>query len=337
MTMKKMILKSALLFLFAGMAHSVMAQNAAHAVDRDNMKNQVLLKMNKGGDKYYNTEDLKSIDIEGQDVIVKHKSGDDVFTNMVLDMSFFKADKPAGPTKADLIGKWETKYMHDYAYYAIEFTENEMTLYEQSMYGDQEMYTTTVPYTWKDGVVTFMSTEWSEAYEETKTVSFLYDKSVLVLKSNPWEDESLEQAEVWFKEGKSPDTSDANLDGKWFSYFRGNKNEVNLGLWINGDKAEFVIGAWATRMVGPYTYENGVLFLHPTEYYFGRDKDDWGYGRIDPATLECSSWERVPANPGELDYLTGGNEPYPETFVFFVNGDEAYGWYANQPCRFYKQ
>ena len=47
MTMKKMILKSALLFLFAGMAHSVMAQNAAHAVDRDNMKKQVLLKMNK--------------------------------------------------------------------------------------------------------------------------------------------------------------------------------------------------------------------------------------------------------------------------------------------------
>lgn len=335
MTMKKMILKSALLFLFAGMAHSVMAQNAAHAVDRDNMKNQVLLKMNKGGDKYYNTEDLKSIDIEGQDVIVKHKSGDDVFTNMVLDMSFFKADKPAGPTKADLIGTWEVRAQEEHGEesFYITFTEDQLTVAE---YGEVQYV---APYTFEDGVLTYtVPSLWGDdPYTEIKNVGLLCDKSVLVLKSQPYEGSDIEEAEVWIKKDKSPDTSEAKLDGKWFCYHRGSKDEVRCGLWINGDKAEFVIGAWATRMVGPYTYENGVLTLHPTEYYWGRDRDDWGYGRIDPATLECSSWDRVSTNPGLIEELTGGGGAYPETFVFFVNGDEAYGWYANQPCRFYKQ
>lgn len=326
-----------LFFLFGGLC-SVMAQKD-HSVEKDTQKNQVQLTLTDGAEKYYNTDDVQKIKFEEKQVKVIQTAGDDVFDNQVENIAFFKAVKPAGPTKADLIGTWETKYMHDYDYYALKFTENEMSILERYSYGDQQLYTTTIPYTWKDGVITlkYPASDWSEAYEETKTVSFMYDKSVLVLKSNPWEDESLEQAEVWFKEDKTPDTSDAKLDGKWFAYHRGNKSEANLGLWINGDKAEFVIGAWATRMVGPYTYENGVLYLHPTEYYFGRDRDDWGYGRIDPATLECSSWEKVSANPGLIEELTGGGEAYPETFVFFVNGDEAYGWYANEPHRFYKQ
>ncbi len=317
-------------FLFGGLC-SVMAQKD-HSVEKNTQKNQVQLTLTDGAEKYYNTDDVQKIKFEEKQVKVIQTAGDDVFDNQVENISFFKAVKPAGPTKADLIGTWEAKYLGNYDYYGIKFTENEMTLTERS---DQWSQTTTASYTWKDGVITlkYPATEWSEAYEETKNVSFMYDKSVLVLKSNPWEDESLEQAEVWFKEGKTPDTSDAKLDGKWFSYFRGNKNEVSMGLWINGNKAEFVVGAWSIRFVGPYTYENGVLYLHPTEYYVGRSDDEWGYGRVDPATLECSSWEKVSVNPGIIRV----DNPYPETFVFIVNGDEAYGWYANEPCRFYKQ
>ena len=322
-----------LFFLFGGLC-GVMAQKG-HSVEKNTQKNQVQLTLTDGTEKYYNTEDVQKIKFEEKQVKVIQTAGDDVYDSKVENISFFKAVKPTAPTKADLIGIWETKYMHDYDYYAIKFTDNEMTIYERYNYGDKQLYTTTIPYTWKDGVITLMypATDWSEAYEETKTVSFLYDKSVLLLKSYPWEDESIEQAEVWFKEGKTPDTSDAKLDGKWFAYHRGHKDEVKLGVWINGNKAEFVIGAWATRMVGSYTYENGVLYLHPTEYYFGRSEGEGLYGRIDPATLECSSWEKVGMNPG---YITS-NEPFPETFVFFVNGDEAYGWYANEACRFYKQ
>ena len=323
-----------ILFLFAGLC-GVIAQND-HSVAKDTQKNQVQLTLMSGAQKFYNTEDVQKIKFDKQTVKVIQPSGDDVYENKIQDIAFFKAEKPAGPTKEDLIGTWETKYMHDYEYYAITFTEDEMITTELYKWGDNPgPYYAAIPYTWEDGVITLMypASDGDEAYTETKTVSFMYDNSVLVLKSNPFEDESIEEAEVWIKKDKLPDTSDAKLDGKWFCYHHGNRNQVSSGLWINGDKAEFIIGAWASRMVGPYTYENGVLYLHPTEYYFGRDLDDWGYGRIDPATLECSRWDKIDYNPG---YITG-NEPFPETFVFFVNGDEAYGWYANMPCRFYKQ
>ena len=173
----------------------------------------------------------------------------------------------------------------------------------------------------------YPATEWSEAYTESKNVSLLYDKSVLLMKYIPdYFDikDDIEMAEIWYKEGKNPDTSKDKLDGKWFCYHRDSREEVNNGLIIDGDKAEFIIGAWSTRMVGTYTYENGVLYLHPTEYYIGRDEGMWGYGYIDPATLESPVW-----------YPTGPE--FPETFMFIVNGDEAYGWYANQPRRYYRQ
>ena len=195
------------------------------------------------------------------------------------------------------------------------------------------------PYTFEDGVLTYTvpATEWDDAYTVSQNVCLLYDNSVLVLKSPIYEDSDIEEAEVYVKQGKSPNTSDAKLDGKWFCYHRGSKDEVRCGLWINGNKAEFVIGAWATRMVGPYTYENGILYLHPTEYYFGRDPGDVGHGRVDHATLECSSWVKVSKNPGLIEELTGGGGAYPETFMFILNGDEAYSWYANLPCLYYKQ
>ena len=136
---------------------------------------------------------------------------------------------------------------------------------------------------------------------------------------------TVDQAEVYINKVKQPDTSGAKLDGKWFCYHRGDEAEVRSGLWIDGDKAEFVIGAWATRMVGTYTYSNGILTLKPTAYYSGRGEGGWGYGRIDPATLECSQWDQIE------------NPDYPETFVFILNGNEAYSWYANLPCVYYKQ
>ncbi len=320
-----------ILFLLGGMT-CAMAQKD-HSVAKDTQKNQVQLTLTDGAEKYYNTDDVQKIKFEEKQVKVVQTAGDDVYDNKVQDIAFFKAEKPAGLTKADLVGTWEAKALAEgeESFY-ITFTEDEVTIGDL---GGEFI----VPYTFEDGVLTYtVPSMWGDdPYTETKQVTLLYDKSVLVLKSQPYEDSDIEEAEVYIKKGSNPDTSDANLDGKWFCYHRGSKDEVRCGLLINGDKAEFIIGAWATRMVGPYTYENGVLSLHPTEYYFGRDRDDWGYGRIDPATLECSNWEKVSKNPGLIDELTGGGGAYPETFMFILNGDEAYGWYANMPCLYYKQ
>lgn len=316
-----------ILFLMGGMT-CAMAQKD-HSVAKDTQKNQVQLTLTDGAEKYYNTDDVQKIKFEEKQVKVVQTAGDDVYDNKVQGIAFFKAEKPAGPTKADLIGTWEKKALEaGEESFFVTFTESQLTI--PGYVG---------PYTFEDGVLTYTvpATEWDDAYTVSQNVCLLYDNSVLVLKSPIYEDSDIEEAEVYVKQGKSPNTSDAKLDGKWFCYHRGSKDEVRCGLWINGDKAEFVIGAWATRMVGPYTYENGILYLHPTEYYFGRDPDDWGYGRIDPATLECSRWDKVPQNPGLIDELTGGGGAYPETFMFFINGDEAYSWYANLPCLYYKQ
>jgi len=322
--MKKIGFISAMLFLF-GMSSQVMAQND-HSVAKDNQKNQAQLTLSNGDVKYYNTEDVQSIDIKDKQVRVAQAAGNDVFDNQVTDISFFKAQASAAEvTKADLIGLWEVRGHEESGeeYFALRFTENEVTFYE---YGEQQQ---TVPYTLENGVLTYKypATEWSEAYTESKNVSLLYDKSVLLMKYIPdYFDikDDIEMAEIWYKEGKNPDTSKDKLDGKWFCYHRDSREEVNNGLIIKGNKAEFIIGAWSTRMVGTYTYENGVLYLHPTEYYIGRDEGMWGYGYIDPATLESPVW-----------YPTGPE--FPETFMFIVNGDEAYGWYANQPRRYYRQ
>jgi hypothetical protein len=341
--MKKMILRSAMLFLLAGMTNGVTAQTTDHSVEKDNTKNQVMFQLVKGDYKYYNTSDVMSIDFEGYEITVKHRDGDDVYPYNVQNIAFLKGEKPA-PTKADLIGTWEVRGHDEDGEDMITytFTEDKLTITTWNRIQGHDPMHEVLSYTLKDGILsyTYPATEWSESYTDNRFVSLMYDKSVMVLKYKPddwsWmfeEDEGLEKAEVFIKKDKNPDTSEAKLDGKWFCYHSGTKAEVQSGLWINGNKAEFVIGAWATRMVGPYTYENGVLYLHPTEYYVGRSDDEWGYGRIDPATLECSSWEKVGANPG----IVRGGAPYPETFMFIINGDEAYSWYANLPCLYFKQ
>ena len=312
-----------ILFLLGGMTYA-MAQKD-HSVAKDTQKNQVQLTLTDGAVKYYNTGDVQKIKFEEKQVKVVQTAGDDVYDNKVQDIAFFKAEKPAAPTKADLVGTWEVRAQEEGEEpFYVTFTENEINGF---------------PYTLEDGVLTYTvpATDWDEAYTVTQQVILLCDKSVLVLKSQIYEESDIEEAEVYIKQSKSPDTSDANLDGKWFCYHRGSKDEVRCGLWINGNKAEFIIGAWATRMVGTYTYENGILYLHPTEYYFGRLPTDWGYGYIDPATLECSNWMKVSKNPGLIEELTGGGRAFPETFMFILNGDEAYGWYANLPCLYYKQ
>lgn len=316
--MKKIGFISAILFLM-GMSTNVMAQTD-HAVAKNSDKNQVKLTLTSGDTKFYNTEDVQSIDINDKLVQVTQAAGNDVFNNEVADISFFKALKQgAAVTKADLIGTWELRAQEEHGeeFFSYTFTENDLSVVE---YGELQYV---VPYTLENGVLSYAIGDETFA----QNISLMYDKSVLLLKYIPDyfdNKDDIEMAEIWYKEGKTPDTSKDKLDGKWFCYHRDSREEVQIGLTIDGDKFDFIVGAWSYRMVGTYTYENGILFLHPTEYYRGREEGMWGYGYIDPATLESPIW--IPYGP-----------EFPETFMFIVNGDEAYGWYANLPCRFYKQ
>ena len=237
--------------------------------------------------------------------------------DIVSILNIIIANKQTAPTKADLIGSWEVKALDESSEtFSITITDSKFSKTQ----GGEVQYE--VPYTYENGTLTYTvpATEWSEAYTETRSVSLLCDKSALVMKYKPeeWEtDEGLEEAEVYINKVKQPDTSGANLDGKWFCH-HGGHSEVRTGLWINGNTAEFIIGAWSTRMVGTYTYSHGILTLKPDAYYSGRSEDGsgFGYGNIDPETLECSQWYQI-ENPG-----------FPETFVFILNGNEAYSWYA---------
>jgi hypothetical protein len=245
--------------------------------------------------------------------------------DIVSILNIIIANKQTVLTKADLIGTWEVKGEEEIS---MTITEDHLTMSQE---GNVQYV---APYTFENGTLSYTvpATEWSEAYTETRNVSMLYDKSVLVLRFIPFETETDETdevpitPEVYINKVKQPDTSGANLDGKWFCH-HGGHSEVRTGLWINGDKAEFIIGAWSMRMVGTYTYSHGILTLKPDAYYSGRSEDGsgFGYGNIDPETLECPQWYPI-ENPG-----------FPETFVFILNGNEAYSWYANLPCLYYKQ
>ena len=71
--MKKNGLISVMLFLF-GMSSQVMAQND-HSVAKDNQKNQAQLTLSNGDVKYYNTEDVQSIDIKDKQVPIYRRQG----------------------------------------------------------------------------------------------------------------------------------------------------------------------------------------------------------------------------------------------------------------------
>ena len=96
-----------ILFLLGGM-NCVMAQTD-HSVAKDTQQNQVQLTLTDGDVKYYNTGDVEKIKFEEKQVKVIQPKGDDVYDNLVKDIAFFKAEKPAGLTKADLVGTWEVK------------------------------------------------------------------------------------------------------------------------------------------------------------------------------------------------------------------------------------
>jgi hypothetical protein len=186
-------------------------------------------------------------------------------------------------------------------------------------------------YSYTDGRIMYYV---QDSIKTTAKVKFLYDKSVLVLRTTPDnpDDYSLsEVAEVLYKDGKAPNTPVSDIQGTWHWYMKGNTEYIRAGVKINGDNIEIIITPWAERHVSTFTYSGGVLHLNTTEFYSGRGEHGYGDGNggLNPATLECSNW--IPCSAEDV------KAHLPAEMQFISDGTEAYGFVAGLPAIFVKK
>ena len=231
-------------------------------------------------------------------------------------------DEPNGggenTSTSDLIGTWSQE---DVTYV---FTKDELTInaYDEQTYKGK--------YTYANGTLKYTT----EQETHSAKVIFLYNKSVLVLKTvpdNP-QDYSLDQvAEVLFKNGKAPNTPSKDIQGTWHWYMQGDQKYVRAGVKIEGNKIEIIVTPWAERHVGTFTYEGGYLRVNWTEGYSARGENGqgWGEGDLNPETLECDHWYPVEGIIGGLG----------EKILFVANTSdkEAYGMIAGLPAIYVKK
>ncbi len=93
--MKKFVSFSLMLALMSGMS---MQAQTDYATAKDKSKNQAVLKLKDGTEKYYNTESVSSIDFEGANVTVSQSAGAYTYQGTVETIAFNKAEKtdPSG-------------------------------------------------------------------------------------------------------------------------------------------------------------------------------------------------------------------------------------------------
>jgi pectate lyase len=93
--MKKFVSFSLMLALMSGMS---MQAQTDYATAKDKNKNQAVLKLKDGTEKYYNTESVSSIDFEGANVTVSQSAGAYTYQGTVETIAFNKAEKtdPSG-------------------------------------------------------------------------------------------------------------------------------------------------------------------------------------------------------------------------------------------------
>lgn len=122
--MKRQISVMTLFILMLGLGMNVKAQNDDHSVASNVAKNQAILTLKDNSKKYYNTEDVTSIDFSDNNVTVRQSIGDYTFVNTVADISFRKAeqggdvDNPEGVVQISKVGGWLESAYVEFADYA---------------------------------------------------------------------------------------------------------------------------------------------------------------------------------------------------------------------------
>ena len=248
---------------------------------------------------------------EGTDEVTVHRlsniqEGASIFAEM-LAQKLVSENTQTPETPADaksLIGTW-SQGQDSYT-----FTERELTVKEEGRVVFQGEYK------YQEGVIVYVENYDSIQNVNVFRVNMLYDNNVLTLINVPTDPEDYmgEYPIVLFRNGQSPNTPAADIQGKWWWYFdfAGEENYVRAGITIEGNKIDMIITPWAMRYVGTFTYSGGMLHIKYTDVYTARDEEG---DHINPVNLESDKWTAVPIEDANS---------MPEDMLFIGNGQEAY-------------
>jgi len=188
-------------------------------------------------------------------------------------------------------------------------------------------------YTLKDGEITFNYTDDGKQVKASAKVTTLYQQQALVIKGNPDDGEGysiFEAAEVFFKDGKAPETPASDIQGNWYWYM-GKTKDIRAAMFIKDNNFEMIIGAWGKKYIGTFTYQKGVMTLNITKGFTSRQPHTgygFGYGNMDPETLDAT-WYVLDREYWDMEDGM--------TTVFISAGTEAYSEMANLPVVYYKE
>ncbi len=225
--------------------------------------------------------------------------------------TFAQTSAETPTSTADLIGTWNIK--HEYYTQICTITDNKLTISNTWEESDPEIELDGT-YVLQDGKIIFTSTE-EEASPIEINATLLYNKSVLVMKSEAEDWNYFTENLVYFKNGEADVIGTEAIQGEWYWYM-GGRSYIRSAITFKDDTFDFIITPWAERYTGYVTYKHGYAYLSITKAYSCRTEEG---DLIDPETLEAT-WHEV----GEDDWNSHAVGDVME-LPFVTNGRVAYG------------
>lgn len=225
--------------------------------------------------------------------------------------TFAQTSAETPTSTADLIGTWNIK--HEYYTQICTITDNKLTISNTWEESDPEIELDGT-YVLQDGKIIFTSTE-EEASPIEINATLLYNKSVLVMKSEAEDWSYFTENLVYFKNGEADVIGTEAIQGEWYWYM-GGRSYIRSAITFKDDTFDFIITPWAERYTGYVTYKHGYAYLSITKAYSCRTEEG---DLIDPETLEAT-WHEV----GEDDWNSHAVGDVME-LPFVTNGRVAYG------------
>ena len=217
--------------------------------------------------------------------------------------TFAQTSAEVPTSTADLIGTWNIK--HEYSTQICTITDNKLTISNTWEESDPEIELDGT-YVLQDGKIIFTSDEEGASPIEINA-TLLYNKSVLVMKSETEDWNYFTENLVYFKNGEADVIGTEAIQGEWYWYM-GGRSYIRSALTFKDDTFDFIITPWAERYTDSCRTEEGDL--------------------IDPETLEAT-WHEV----GEDDWNSHAVGDVME-LPFVTNGRVAYGALFNLKATF---
>ena len=234
--------------------------------------------------------------------------------------TFAQTSAEVPTSTADLIGTWNIK--HEYSTQICTITDNKLTISNTWEESDPEIELDGT-YVLQDGKIIFTSDEEGASPIEINA-TLLYNKSVLVMKSEAEDWNYFTENLVYFKNGEADVIGTEAIQGEWYWYM-GGRSSIRSAITFKDDTFDFIITPWAERYTGYVTYKHGYAYLSITKAYSCRTEEG---DLIDPETLEAT-WHEV----GEDDWNSHAVGDVME-LPFVTNGRVAYGALFNLKATF---